>query len=101
MINHTEIRRLYLKVHDTRVELNNSADFKHETDTVHAGLSDERKAKAAKRSREAYAQNNVNLGDRWRQRSRREGRKGELWKPFSKGSSSLTSRSAATTRLPP
>eukprot|EP00959_Pyramimonas_sp_CCMP1952_P383500 8036331-Pyramimonas_sp.AAC.1 len=58
--------------------------FTRAAEITHASLSNERKAIASARSRAAFAANNAPLGQKRRQRAKREGYRGELWKPFAK-----------------
>eukprot|EP00959_Pyramimonas_sp_CCMP1952_P401074 8404315-Pyramimonas_sp.AAC.1 len=84
MIANADLAAGHLRAQNGNASLIDPALFKNETDTTHTALIEERKAKAAARSRAAYAESNAQLGDRWRRKARREGRRGELWKPFSK-----------------
>ena len=62
----------------------NDESFAQEVDTTHLAIADRRRQDAAARSRSAYLGQNRQLGDKWRQKSRRAAQLGELWKPFAK-----------------
>eukprot|EP00959_Pyramimonas_sp_CCMP1952_P169851 3548579-Pyramimonas_sp.AAC.1 len=70
MIANTDLAALHLRVQNGNVPLIDPA-----LSDTNTALIEERKARAAARSRAACAESNTQLGDRWRRKARHEGRR--------------------------
>ena len=84
LANDTTAGATHLQITLDKISIANDESFAQEVDTTHLAIANRRRQDAAARSGSAYLDQNRQLGDKWRQKSRRAAQRGELWKPFAK-----------------